>query len=77
MNPMLVLAVGVAMVVAAKYLLEKELDAEQLFLLFSGIGVLFSILAMRAVVTGSGDLKSYIALGVLSMLVAVLYLEEE
>ncbi len=77
MNPILVLAVGVAMVIAAKYFLERELDAEQLFLLFSGVAVLFGILAMRAVTTGSGDLKSYIALGVLSMLVAVLYIEEE
>jgi len=72
-----VFGVGVALIVFAMYYLEKELKREEIFWLFSGLGVLFGIISVYTVANNRPNFEYYIAMAVLFVLIAVLYFEEE
>ncbi len=73
----MVFGVGVALIVFAMYYLEKELKREEIFWLFSGLGVLFGIISVYTVANNRPNFEYYIAMAVLFVLIAVLYFEEE
>ena len=73
----MVFGVGVALLIFAMYYLEKELSREEVFWLFSGLGVLFGIISVYTVAKNRPNFEYYIAMAVLFVLIAVLYFEEE
>ncbi len=77
MDARVVFGVGVALIVFAMYYLEKELKREEIFWLFSGLGVLFGIISVYTVANNRPNFEYYIAMAVLFVLIAVLYFEEE
>lgn len=73
----MVFGIGVALIVFAMYFLEKELKREEVFWLFSGLGVLFGVISVYTVAGNKPNFEYYIAMAVLFVLIAVLYFEEE
>jgi len=72
-----VFGLGVALVIFAMYYLERELKRDEVFWVFSGLGVLFGIISVYMVAGNRPNFEYFIAMAVLFVLVAMLYFNEE
>jgi Ca2+/Na+ antiporter len=69
--------IGIAIIIVTMYYLEKEMEKEQIFWLYSGLGVLFGIASLYTVIKEIPSYDYYITFAVLFIVVAILYYDRE
>ncbi|MBU2560589.1 hypothetical protein KKA03_06810 [archaeon] len=69
--------IGIAILLFTMYYLEREMEKKQIFWLYAGLGVVLSIMSVRAVAQQAHNSDFYLIFAVLSILIAILYFDEE
>ncbi len=69
--------IGIAILLFTMYYLEREMEKEQIFWLYAGLGLVLGIISVRAVAQRSHNFDTYLTFAVLSILIAILYFDED
>ncbi len=77
MEVKLALGAGILIILFTMYYLEKQMEREQIFWLFAGLGVVFGLASVYTVAKNLPTYDYYITFSVLFVLVAILYYGEE
>ena len=73
MEVKLALGAGIVIFLFTMYYLEKQMEKEQIFWLFAGLGVIFGIVSVYTVAKDIPTYDYYITFSVLFVLIAILY----
>jgi len=76
MEVKLALGAGMVIILFTMYYLEKQMEREQIFWLFAGLGVIFGIISVYTVAKDILTYGYYITFSVLFVLIAILYYPE-
>ncbi len=77
MEVKLALGAGIVILLFTMYYLEKQMEREQIFWLFAGLGVIFGIISVYTVAKDMPTYDYYLTFSVLFVLIAILYYETE
>lgn len=77
MDVKIALALGVGLLLFTTYYLEKQVPREKIFWGFAGAGVALGVFSVYAVAKRLPSYDNYITLAVISILIAILYFEDE
>ncbi|MBI5254087.1 MAG: hypothetical protein HY930_06830 [Euryarchaeota archaeon] len=77
MEVKLALGAGIVIILFTMYYLEKQMEREQIFWLFAGLGVVFGLVSVYTVAKNLPTYDYYITFSVLFVLIAILYYGEE
>jgi|GEM_PF-1357270 SNF family Na+-dependent transporter len=69
--------IAMAIVIVTMYYLEREMKKEQIFWLYSGLGVLFGLASVYTVAKDIPSYDYYITFAVLFILIAIIYFDQE
>ncbi|MDI6654606.1 MAG: hypothetical protein QME59_01810 [Candidatus Hydrothermarchaeota archaeon] len=76
MEVKLALGAGIVVILFTMYYLEKQMEREQIFWLFAGLGIVFGIVSVYTVAKDILTYDYYITFSVLFVLIAILYYPE-
>lgn len=77
MEARLAIGAGILIILFTMYYLEKQMEREQIFWLFAGLGVVFGLVSVYTVAKDLPTYDYYITFSVLFVLIAILYYETE
>ena len=77
MEPRYIFISGIAILLMTMFYLEKQLKKEEIFYLFSAIGIAFGLISVYTVAKNILSFQYFIAGAVICTLIAVLYYENE
>ncbi len=68
-----VIIVGISAYLGAKYYLEKKMNTDQIFYIFSALALLFGVASLGVVVTNGKNFEYYISIASVFTLISIMY----